>query len=35
MTEAIQIQNSSEYGNACSVFTNSGAMAERDNIKGA
>jgi malonate-semialdehyde dehydrogenase (acetylating)/methylmalonate-semialdehyde dehydrogenase len=29
MTEAIQIQNSSEYGNACSVFTNSGAMAER------
>jgi malonate-semialdehyde dehydrogenase (acetylating)/methylmalonate-semialdehyde dehydrogenase len=29
VTEAIQIQNSSEYGNACSVFTNSGAMAER------
>lgn len=29
MTEAIKIQNSSDYGNACSVFTNSGAMAER------
>ncbi|MES2526295.1 MAG: aldehyde dehydrogenase family protein [Bdellovibrionota bacterium] len=29
VTEAIAIQNSSEYGNACSVFTNSGAMAER------
>ncbi len=29
VTEAIKIQNSSEYGNACSVFTNSGAMAER------
>ncbi len=29
MTEALKIQNSSDYGNACSVFTNSGAMAER------
>lgn len=29
VTEAIRIQNTSEYGNACSVFTNSGAMAER------
>lgn len=29
VTEAISIQNTSEYGNACSVFTNSGAMAER------
>jgi malonate-semialdehyde dehydrogenase (acetylating) / methylmalonate-semialdehyde dehydrogenase len=29
VTEAMKIQNSSEYGNACSVFTNSGAMAER------
>lgn len=29
MTEALRIQNSSDYGNACSVFTNSGAMAER------
>lgn len=29
VTEAIKIQNTSEYGNACSVFTNSGAMAER------
>ncbi len=29
LTEAISIQNTSEYGNACSVFTNSGAMAER------
>lgn len=29
MSHAISIQNSSEYGNACSVFTNSGALAER------
>jgi malonate-semialdehyde dehydrogenase (acetylating)/methylmalonate-semialdehyde dehydrogenase len=29
ITEALQIQNSSPYGNACSVFTNSGALAER------
>jgi malonate-semialdehyde dehydrogenase (acetylating)/methylmalonate-semialdehyde dehydrogenase len=29
LTEAISIQNTSEYGNACSVFTNSGAMADR------
>ncbi len=29
ITEAMKIQNSSEYGNACSVFTNSGALAER------
>lgn len=29
ISEAMKIQNSSEYGNACSVFTNSGALAER------
>jgi malonate-semialdehyde dehydrogenase (acetylating)/methylmalonate-semialdehyde dehydrogenase len=29
ITEALHIQNSSLYGNACSVFTNSGALAER------
>ncbi|WPU66886.1 aldehyde dehydrogenase family protein [Peredibacter starrii] len=29
ITHAMQIQNSSEYGNACSVFTNSGALADR------
>jgi len=29
ITHAMNIQNSSEYGNACSVFTNSGALAER------
>lgn len=29
ITQAMTIQNSSEYGNACSVFTNSGALAER------
>lgn len=29
LSEAMAIQNSSEYGNACSVFTNSGAMADR------
>lgn len=29
ITEAMKIQNSSEYGNACSVFTNSGALSER------
>lgn len=29
ITEAMKIQNSSEYGNACSVFTNSGALADR------
>jgi malonate-semialdehyde dehydrogenase (acetylating) / methylmalonate-semialdehyde dehydrogenase len=29
ITQAMSIQNSSEYGNACSVFTNSGALAER------
>ncbi len=29
VTHALEIQNTSEYGNACSVFTNSGAMAER------
>lgn len=29
ITEAMAIQNSSEYGNACSVFTNSGALADR------
>lgn len=28
ITEAIKIQNSSEYGNAASVFTSSGSMAE-------
>ncbi len=29
ITEAMKIQNSSTYGNACSVFTNSGTLAER------
>jgi malonate-semialdehyde dehydrogenase (acetylating)/methylmalonate-semialdehyde dehydrogenase len=29
ISHAMNIQNSSEYGNACSVFTNSGALAER------
>lgn len=29
VTHALEIQNTSEYGNACSVFTNNGAMAER------
>ena len=29
ITEAMEIQNSSEYGNACSVFTSSGPMAEK------
>jgi malonate-semialdehyde dehydrogenase (acetylating)/methylmalonate-semialdehyde dehydrogenase len=29
LTEAMTIQNTSEYGNACSVFTSSGALAER------
>jgi malonate-semialdehyde dehydrogenase (acetylating) / methylmalonate-semialdehyde dehydrogenase len=29
ISEALEIQKSSEYGNACSVFTNSGALAER------
>lgn len=29
ITHAMSIQNSSEYGNACSVFTNSGAAADR------
>ena len=29
ITEAMSIQNSSEYGNACSVFTNSGTLSER------
>lgn len=29
ITQAMAIQNSSEYGNACSVFTNSGALADR------
>lgn len=29
ISEAMSIQNNSEYGNACSVFTNSGALAER------
>jgi malonate-semialdehyde dehydrogenase (acetylating)/methylmalonate-semialdehyde dehydrogenase len=29
LTEAIRIENSSEYGNACSVFTSSGPLAER------
>ena len=28
ITQAMKIQNSSEYGNACSVFTSSGALAE-------
>lgn len=29
VSEAMEIQNTSEYGNACSVFTNSGVMADR------
>lgn len=29
ITEAMKIENSIEYGNACSVFTNSGALAEQ------
>lgn len=29
LSEAMKIENSSEYGNACSVFTSSGALAER------
>lgn len=29
ITHAMSIQNSSEYGNACSVFTNSGALSDR------
>jgi malonate-semialdehyde dehydrogenase (acetylating) / methylmalonate-semialdehyde dehydrogenase len=29
ISHAMTIQNSSEYGNACSVFTSSGALAER------
>jgi malonate-semialdehyde dehydrogenase (acetylating)/methylmalonate-semialdehyde dehydrogenase len=29
LTEALQIENSVEYGNAASVFTSNGAMAER------
>lgn len=29
ISHAMSIQNTSEYGNACSVFTNSGALAER------
>jgi malonate-semialdehyde dehydrogenase (acetylating)/methylmalonate-semialdehyde dehydrogenase len=29
LTEALNIQQTSEYGNACSVFTNSGALADR------
>ncbi|MFZ3228980.1 MAG: aldehyde dehydrogenase family protein [Pseudobdellovibrio sp.] len=29
LSEAMQIENSVEYGNACSVFTSNGAMAER------
>ncbi len=29
LTEALRIENSVEYGNACSVFTSSGPMAER------
>jgi len=29
ITEAMNIQNTSEYGNACSVFTNSGTLSER------
>lgn len=29
ISEAMAVQNTSEYGNACSVFTNSGALAER------
>ena len=29
LSEAMRIENSGEYGNACSVFTSSGALAER------
>ena len=29
LSEALQIENSVDYGNACSVFTSSGALAER------
>ncbi len=29
LSEAMRIENSVEYGNACSVFTSSGALAER------
>jgi malonate-semialdehyde dehydrogenase (acetylating)/methylmalonate-semialdehyde dehydrogenase len=29
LTQAMEIENSSAYGNACSVFTSSGSMAER------
>ncbi|MEZ0392890.1 MAG: aldehyde dehydrogenase family protein [Pseudobdellovibrionaceae bacterium] len=29
MTQALQIENNVEYGNACSVFTSNGALAER------
>jgi malonate-semialdehyde dehydrogenase (acetylating) / methylmalonate-semialdehyde dehydrogenase len=29
LTEALAIQGTSEYGNACSVFTSNGALAER------
>ncbi len=29
LSEAIHIENTSEYGNACSVFTSNGALAER------
>jgi malonate-semialdehyde dehydrogenase (acetylating)/methylmalonate-semialdehyde dehydrogenase len=29
LTQALKIQNDSPYGNACSVFTSSGAVAER------
>jgi len=29
ISEAMKIQNTSEYGNACSVFTSSGALAEK------
>lgn len=29
ITEAMKIENSVEYGNACSVFTNSGGLAEK------
>ena len=29
LSEAMKIENSSEYGNACSVFTTNGALADR------
>ncbi len=29
LSQALQIENSIEYGNACSVFTNNGGLAER------